>query len=217
MLDTDNNTLQNLRKDYQNTRTIQPNKDPFSEFQIWFNEALNNNEDEPNVMTLATVDSHNMPYTRIVLLKDLKNQKFTFFTNYKSSKAKHIEQNNNVSLTFWWQKISRAVHIQGKAQKTSTEESNKYFNSRPKANKIGAIVSKQSSIINNLDDLINEAKIINEKYKDDHLIPKPDHWGGYEVDPCKIEFWKGLPGRLHERIRYDLNKNGLWTIQQLAP
>jgi pyridoxamine 5'-phosphate oxidase len=192
---------------------------PVGQFSKWFEEAEKADLTEPNAMVLATVSPELQAVTRTVLLKYFDESGFVFFTNYTSEKAKHIENNPNVSLQFLWLDLERQVRIEGKAEKISTAESIKYFSRRPKGSQIGAWVSHQSEIISSKSLLKAQYEKLVDKFKHGD-VPFPDFWGGYRVVPSKIEFWQGGENRLHDRIIYEKTPRGssqIWTIKRLAP
>ena len=186
------------------------------QFQIWFEEARNEDILEPNAMILSTIGLDGTPESRTVLLKGLDDEGFIFYTNYTSDKAKEIDANQNVSLLFLWKKMQRQIRISGKVRKISKERSEAYFHSRPKGSQIGAWVSPQSQIITDKSMLDRRKEELTEKYKDTDKLPLPDFWGGYVVEPNKMEFWQGRPNRLHDRLRYNL-ETGHWRIERVAP
>ncbi len=207
-----------LRKDYSlatlEEKEVDPN--PIHQFEKWFKEAANANIPEPNAMMLSTISKDHKPTCRVVLLRNVDSRGFVFYTNYNSIKAKHIDQNPHVSLTFFWVDIERQVRIEGRANKLSIIESDEYFNERPRLNQIGAWASPQSEVIESREVLEKRLKEFEEKFKD-KPIERPPFWGGYLVVPNKIEFWQGRPGRLHDRICYTLNEQNNWKIERLAP
>lgn len=209
--------LRHLRENYSHEPLDEKSisQDPFSQFKIWFDEAMNAKLMEPNAMVLSTIDPGGFPHSRTVLLKEVKNNKFIFFTNYLSDKAMQIEFNPRVSLLFVWLELQRQVKITGSVEKISEEESIEYFKSRPFGSQIGAWVSDQSKPISGREILEEKLKIFVEKYKN-KTVPKPEHWGGYAVAPISVEFWKGRPDRLHDRILYS-RKDGSWDIGRLSP
>jgi pyridoxamine 5'-phosphate oxidase len=189
--------------------------DPFSQFSLWMNEAMNSKLLDPHAMTLATTTKDGIPSARIVLLRGFNKKGFVFYTNYESLKAKDLMANPNASLLFFWVELERQVRISGKVKKVSQKESEKYFNSRPREHQLGAWASKQSSVIINrevLEKQFEELKIRFENQK----IPLPQFWGGYRVIPYKMEFWQGRENRLHDRVCYTLD-SGHWKIERLAP
>ncbi|CAA6806577.1 MAG: Pyridoxamine 5'-phosphate oxidase (EC [uncultured Campylobacterales bacterium] len=192
-------------------------KNPIKQFEVWFEEALACDEiPEANIMQVATVSNTGVPSIRTLLLKSYDENGFVFYTNYESEKAKHIEENMNVTLLFFWYGLQRQVEITGVAHKVSQEESSEYFKSRPRGSQLGAWVSKQSSIIKDRSVLENKLKELESKFEGESL-PLPFFWGGYRVVPSKIEFWQGRDDRLHDRFEYTKNKNNNFDIHRLAP
>lgn len=188
---------------------------PIKQFEKWFNEAIESQVLEPNAMDLATVGISNKPSSRIVLLKQVKNNGFVFFTNYDSRKAKDIEENKYVSLNFVWHELERQIRIEGEAYKISPTESDSYFEVRPTGSKLGAWASPQSSVIPNRNYLEKLVADFNIKFEGKD-IPRPQNWGGYIVEPNIIEFWQGRKSRLHDRLRYKKIDDS-WDIERLAP
>ena len=189
---------------------------PFKQFEKWFQDAIEAEISEPNAMMLATVGSNMMPSVRAVLLKTFDEEGFVFFTNYKSKKAKQIEENPKASSLFSWIDMERQIKIEGSIEKISTADSLKYFLSRPKGSQIGAWVSHQSSIITSRSLLEQKFDEIKRKFVKGE-VPFPDFWGGYIIKPICIEFWQGGQDRLHDRFLYEKNENNEWTIKRLAP
>jgi pyridoxamine 5'-phosphate oxidase len=213
------NDLSNYRKSYDKNELLENNlpKNPIDLFDIWFKEVENQNTtEEVNAMTIASIGLDGFPKSRVVLLKNLSNQGFVFYTNYDSEKGKAILQNPKVCLSFFWHSIERQVIIKGFAEKVSEEISKTYFKSRPIGSQLGAIVSNQSEVIPNRGFL--EEKLLNlEKQYENQEIPKPDFWGGFIVKPISIEFWQGRPNRLHDRIRFELKDDKSWKTDRLSP
>lgn len=184
-------------------------------FSTWMTEAINAQVNDATAMSLSTIDTNGFPESRIVLLKDFGEKGFTFFTNYSSAKGKSIEQTNKVSLHFYWPELERQIRVTGTASKTTYETSLKYFNSRPLGSQIAAIISDQSKEV-------ASRAILEEKYKalqnslNGSAPKRPSNWGGYIVEPIKIEFWQGRRNRLHDRFVYEIVSNS-WHIKQLAP
>ena len=211
--------ISNLRKSYSKNSLTEKDmpEDPFILFDNWFKEVSSaNNKSEINAMTLSTISPSGYPNGRIVLLKYYSSEGFVFFTNYKSDKGVSIDKNNKVSISFFWEDFERQVIINGTASKTSEAISTKYFNSRPKGSKLGALVSEnQSSIIKSKDDITKKFNHLSNEYLNKR-IQRPDYWGGYIVKPIKYEFWQGGENRLHDRIRYIRDKN-FWKIDRLSP
>lgn len=213
------NDLSNYRKSYDKNELLEANipKNPIELFDIWFKEVENlKGLEEVNAMTIATIGQDGFPKSRVVLLKNLSEQGFVFYTNYESEKGKAIIENSNVCLSFFWHSLERQVIIKGIAEKVSLETSTKYFNSRPVGSQLGAIVSNQSKIIPNRKYLEEKLELLEKKYKNQE-IPKPDFWGGFLVKPISIEFWQGRPNRLHDRIRYELMQDKSWKTDRLSP
>jgi pyridoxamine 5'-phosphate oxidase len=211
------NDIATIRKDYSKATldTSNVTKDPIQQFNTWFNEAVTSKVPEPNAMNLATVNG-GRPTSRIVLLKGVENGKFVFYSNYQSQKGKELEQNPACALTFFWPELERQVRIEGVAARIDSKRSEEYFQSRPRGSQVGAWASPQSSIINDRALLDERAKQIEEKFKGVDKLPKPQQWGGYEVEPVLIEFWQGRPSRLHDRILFTM-VDEKWTINRLAP
>lgn len=218
-LHTKQKNMQNIadiRKDYKlltlTKEEVLPN--PIEQFQNWFAQAMDSKIDEVNAMCLSTVQN-NKPSSRIVLLKDVNQNGFSFFTNYESKKGNQIAQNPNASLCFYWKELERQVRIEGIIAKLSETLSDDYFNSRPLGSKLGAWASPQSSVIESRKVL--EEREAQYKQKFGEQVTRPPHWGGYILKPSYIEFWQGRSNRLHDRICYTLQENGGWTIERLAP
>lgn len=205
-----------LRKDYRQSALLEQDVDdnPIRQFRVWFNQAVSALVNEPNAMSLATVHD-GRPESRIVLLKDVHDDGFVFYTNYLSAKGRDMAANPYVSLNFVWLELERQVRITGKAERIGESESDDYFYSRPLESQLGAIVSSQSEVVPSRQQLEHEMEAARKKYATEK--PKrPAHWGGYLVKPDMIEFWQGRPGRLHDRLRYNL-VDGNWIITRLYP
>jgi pyridoxamine 5'-phosphate oxidase len=213
------NDLSNYRKSYDKNELLENNlpKNPIDLFDIWFNEVENQNTtEEVNAMTIASIGLDGFPKSRVVLLKNLSNQGFVFYTNYDSEKGKAILQNPKVCLSFFWHSLERQVIIKGIAEKVSEETSKTYFKSRPIGSQLGAIVSNQSEVIPNRGFLEEKLLKLEKKYEN-REIPKPNFWGGFIVKPISIEFWQGRPNRLHDRIRFELQEDASWKTDRLSP
>ena len=191
--------------------------DPYRQFEKWFALAIESGIPEPNAMSLATVDENHQPWLRTVLLKTYDERGFVFFTNYESRKARHIEHNSRVALSFPWFALGWEVKVTGEAARISFTESAKYFATRPRGSQIGAWASPQSQVITSRSLL--EAKVEEMKRKLlDHEVPLPAFWGGYRVRPTTIEFWQARSHRLHDRFLYTRDDpEGSWRIDRLAP
>ncbi len=209
--------MKDLRQNYTKGQLLEseiPNS-PYDLFRSWFQDALEADAIvEPNAMVLST-SLDDRPDSRIVLLKDVREEEFVFYTNYQSHKGKQLGQNSQCTLLFPWIVLERQVIVRGFAQKVSKSESEEYFFSRPEASQIGAWASSQSAKIESREDLENQLSQFEEKFKKDAMV-KPPHWGGFAVVPREIEFWQGRPNRLHDRILYSQNL-GKWTTDRLQP
>lgn len=210
--------LADLRRDYsfESLTEKEARKDPISQFSIWWQEAIDAKIDEANAMTLATAAGDGVPSARIVLLKEYSDEGFVFFTNYNSYKGQQIAENPKACLLFFWKELERQVRVIGIITKVSDQVNDDYFQSRPEASRIGALVSPQSSVIEGRDWLDHR---FNEKVREleGKFIPRPAHWGGYIVKPVIMEFWQGRPSRLHDRLQYTLDEDGGWKMERLAP
>ncbi|KXK44163.1 MAG: pyridoxamine 5'-phosphate oxidase [Chlorobi bacterium OLB5] len=208
--------IQKLRRQYSKSTltTAAVSKDPFKQFEKWFNEVLKSGFLEPNAMTLATADISGKPSSRIVLLKGFDEKGFIFFSNYKSKKGRELEVNPQASLLFYWDKLERQVRIEGKAEKLTNNESDNYFQTRPYKSRLGAWASKQSNVIESRNVIVKEFLKYMVKFR--NHVPLPPDWGGYRIIPESFEFWQGRPNRLHDRIKYTKFKSG-WKIERLAP
>ncbi len=191
--------------------------DAIAQFEKWWDEVIHSQITEPNAMTLATASLDGVPDARIVLLKGVSQEGFTFFTNYESQKGQQLAQNPRACLVFFWKELERQVRIIGVVSKVSKEESEAYFFSRPEGSQIGACASPQSRVIADRQELESRVQALEEAVKKGHKIEKPDYWGGYILKPESLEFWQGRPNRLHDRILYTLQDKGDWLIQRLAP
>ena len=185
------------------------------QFNVWLQQAIDAKLTDPTAMTVATVDENGQPFQRIVLLKNLDNNGFVFYTNLGSRKAKHLEHNAKISLHFPWHPLERQVHITGTVEKLSAFENMKYFTSRPKDSQIAAIASHQSSRISARGILEGKFLELKQKFANGE-VPVPSFWGGFRVVPSSIEFWQGGEHRLHDRFLYSLNEQS-WAIDRLAP
>lgn len=210
--------ISGLRIDYSKKKLSKKSvlADPIEQFNIWLDEALTTGCLEPTAMTVATVSDRNTPSVRTVLLKGVENSKFVFFTNYNSRKGVQMAENPNICALFFWPELERQVNIEGIARKTTSEKSDTYFKSRPWKSRIGAIISPQSQPIKSKN-VIKKAFVIEAAKHIGEEIPRPEHWGGYEITPNRIEFWQGRPNRLHDRILYSKQVDSSWNISRLAP
>ncbi|MDQ3393035.1 MAG: pyridoxamine 5'-phosphate oxidase [Bacteroidota bacterium] len=214
-----NVNIADLRKEYskKELNLEQVDNSPLQQFKIWFEEAILAEVPEPNAMVLATVSESGKPSARVILLKGITENGFTFFTNYFSKKGNDLKSTAFVAATFFWPQLERQVRLQGWTEKTTDSVSDEYFNSRPRKSQLGAWASPQSNVVENRDYL--EKKLLDaEKEFEGSEIPRPPHWGGYIIHPESIEFWQGRPSRLHDRILYTWRKDNFhWKIDRLAP
>jgi pyridoxamine 5'-phosphate oxidase len=211
--------ITDLRKEYSRSTLDSTNvlKDPVKQFEKWFDEAVQSGITEPNAMHIATVNEQGKPSSRIVLLKGIDNNKFIFYTNYQSKKGRELELNPACALTFFWPEIERQVRIEGTAARVESSLSDQYFQSRPRGSQIGAWASPQSTMIKDRDILEERAQQIEKKFELKKVLPRPNQWGGYQIDPLLIEFWQGRKSRLHDRIQFTREDAGKWTMNRLAP
>jgi len=189
--------------------------DPVEQFRSWLAQAQAAYPEEFTSMTLATADREGRPSARVVLLKGVDERGFVFYTNYGSRKGREIAENPRAALVFYWPGLDRQVRVEGAIERTSREESEAYFLSRPLGSRVGAWASPQSRPIPGREELERRLREAGERFGED--VPLPDDWGGYRVRPETIEFWQGRPSRLHDRLRYSLDAAGEWRIERLAP
>ncbi len=211
--------LSSYRKSYEKQELLESNcpENPIELFQEWFINADNSDMvDESNAMTISTIGLDGFPKNRVVLLKKYTWEGFIFYTNYNSEKGKALEINNNICLSFFWAGLEQQIIIKGKAEKLAENLSDGYFDSRPDGSKLGAWASNQSDVVKSKEILEESLSNFEKKFKDKE-IPRPKHWGGYLVKPLSIEFWQGRPNRMHDRIRYTLQKDFSWKIERLSP
>jgi pyridoxamine 5'-phosphate oxidase len=195
-------------------RTIE--RDPIKLFQAWFAEAVAAGLPLPEAMTLATATATGKPTARMVLLKQVDQNGFVFYTNYHSSKAHDLDENPQAALVFYWATLEHQVRVEGRVVKTSATESRDYFSTRPRESQIGAWASPQSDVISDREVLEQRKREYEGLYRD-RDVDCPEYWGGYRLVPDRIEFWKGRVGRLHDRILYERTGDGSWRISRLAP
>ena len=208
--------IASLRKSYERDELDEnaSDADPLRQFQHWFDQALAAELPEPNAMTLATVGPEGRPSTRIVLIKGMDARGLVWYTNYASRKGRELAQHPFAALQFHWVELERVVRIEGPVEKTSAEESDAYYASRPLDSRLGAWASPQSEVIASRASLVAAAARAAAR----HALnpPRPPHWGGYRLQPDRWEFWQGRKSRLHDRLRYRL-QDGLWLRERLAP
>jgi pyridoxamine 5'-phosphate oxidase len=208
--------IANLRKSYERAELDESASlpDPIAQFGLWLQQALDGQLPEPNAMTLATVGANDRPSTRIVLIKGFDARGIVWYTNYESRKGRELAGNPYAALQFHWVEMERVVRIEGRVEKTSAEESDAYFVSRPLDSRIGAWASPQSQVIASRAVLVSNAAKIGAQYL--MRPPRPPHWGGYRLVPDTFEFWQGRKSRLHDRLRYRLDAS-TWVRERLAP
>ena len=214
-------SIADLRRDYARARLDEADvsHDPLVEFARWFAEAQDARVPDPNAMTLATASAAGAPSARIVLLKAFDERGFVFFTDYRSRKGAELEANPRAALVFWWHELERQVRITGTVSRTSREDSDRYYRSRPLGSRLGAWASHQSQVIAGRGALEADLQEVERRYGDGD-VPLPPHWGGYRVDPEVVEFWQGRESRLHDRIRYSRESGSDergWRIERLSP
>ena len=191
--------------------------EPYDLFDKWYEEAKKKEINDPNALALATSSKNNVPSVRMVLLKDFSKNGFVFYTNLNSQKGNEIKENPNVSMCFHWKSLLRQVRINGKVTQVKHVTADEYYNSRAYESRIGAWASKQSSILNNRQDLINSIQKFKEKFKEKENVPRPDHWSGWNLKPDSIEFWLDGNNRIHERLKFIFNHESGWKKILLSP
>lgn len=189
---------------------------PFVLFEQWLQEAIDTQASEPTAMIVGTVSPQGHPATRTVLLKELRDESFVFYTNYDSRKGQHLQHNPAISLSFVWHELERQIHVEGIATKLPSSISDEYFHSRPINSQIGARASLQSTPIANRKELMDRFEHELNQWEGKE-IPRPAYWGGFRVEPHRIEFWQGRPSRLHDRFLYEWQADKKWNIHRLSP
>ena len=209
--------ISNIREDFSKSKIDYSSvpESPFTLFENWFNMALLDDKENAICFVLSTITKINKPSSRVVLLRGFNEKGFTFYTNYKSDKAKDIDHNNCVSANFFWNNLEKQVRITGLANKISSEESDQYFKGRPRGSQLGAWVSDQSSVVNFNDDFSLRSMEVESQFNGVE-VSRPENWGGYCIIPEKIEFWQGRPSRLHDRLVYK-KKGDIWIKERLSP
>jgi pyridoxamine 5'-phosphate oxidase len=210
--------IADLRLDYKKSFLLEADalSHPIDMFATWWQAVIDAKIEEPNAMVLGTVDEAQFPQTRVVLLKSFDANGFVFFTNYSSNKGKQISASPKVCLLFFWKELERQVRICGTIKKINVADSQAYFKSRPVGSQLGAVASKQSSVLANRAELDDAYNNLQQQYTEEN-IPMPEHWGGYVVEPVSIEFWQGRSSRLHDRLLYTQTTENNWQIDRLSP
>ena len=214
----ENELIQKMRSTYISGKLEKEDlfEDPFEMVKSWLKTAAEANTPEPTAMTLATASTKGRPSVRTVLLKEIDETGFIFYTNYRSRKAKHIDGNDQGALLFYWHQLERQIRIEGNLEKVTAEKSKEYFQSRPKGSQIGAWASKQSTVINDRSILNDRARELSDVYKNHDVLPLPSFWGGYRLVPDYFEFWQGRDNRLHDRFEFKKSTES-WEVNRLAP
>ena len=189
--------------------------DPLKQFARWFDDAQHAGLIEPSAMSLATASREGTPSVRLVLLKGFDDRGFVFYTNYQSPKARDLLENPRAALVFWWDALQRQVRITGDVARVSQAESDAYFQVRPLGSRLGALASSQSSVIKSRDDLERQVEALRKQYPDGN-VPRPEHWGGFRLEPRVVEFWQGRADRVHDRLQY-ARRGRAWVLERLAP
>ena len=210
--------LADMRKDYGLAGLLEKDlaKNPFRQFETWFQEAEAAKVTEPNAMTLATVGRDGRPAARTVLLKGTDGRGFVFYTNYESRKGRELDGNPRATLLFPWVAMERQIVVEGPVARVTREESEAYFHSRPRASQLAAWASPQSTVIAGRAVIEESYRVIERKYEC-REVPLPPNWGGFRLAPETVEFWQGRRSRLHDRLRYRRETNGDWLVERLAP
>jgi len=211
-----NKIISDLRSEYKRQELLEKDvyKDPLLQFKKWMDEAIEAQAPEPTAMNFCTVSDEGKPSARIVLLKGISDVGLSFYTNYNSKKGRELQNNPNAAMTFFWPELERQVRIEGRVKRIDQKTSETYFHSRPKGSQIGAYISPQSEEISR--ELLQQLKEEAEKTFENKEVPKPEHWGGYELKPDYFEFWQGRPNRLHDRLVFEKKENN-WLIKRIAP
>ena len=191
--------------------------DPFELFEEWFEVAKKKEINDPNALALGTASKDGVPSVRMVLLKGFDKDGFIFYTNLKSQKSKELKENPNATMCFHWKSLLRQIRIVGKLNQVDDKIADDYYSTRAYESRIGAWASKQSSILKNRDELLNNLENFKKKYSDKDNVPRPDHWSGWNLKPSSIEFWLDGDNRIHERLKYTLDNNNNWEKSLLSP
>ena len=191
--------------------------DPFKLFEKWFEEAKTKEINDPNALALGTANKVGIPSVRMVLLKSFDKNGFVFYTNLNSQKGNEIKNNPNATMCFHWKSLLRQIRITGTLKKVDDKVADDYYNSRAYESRIGAWVSKQSSVLKSRKELLENLESLKKKYNDKKNVPRPDHWSGWNLKPSSIEFWLDGDNRMHERLKFSLDENNNWIKSLLSP
>lgn len=210
--------LQDIRREYRVSRLNRSDmpSDPLEKVEEWLQEALRLQVIEPTAMLVSTADAQGRPSSRTVLLKEVVQGRFLFYTNYESRKGEQLSENPHVCLTFLWHQLQRQIHIEGECHRVPPEVSDAYFRTRPYTSRVGARISPQSRPIPSRAFIMAAFAKESLKYTG-RTVPRPESWGGYEVIPKRIEFWQGRESRLHDRFLYEKQEDGGWRLMRIAP
>ena len=209
-----NDSPSNPKEQTLDERSVDAN--PIELFRRWFDAAIASGSRLPETMTLATASKDGSPSARMVLLKDVDDQGFVFYTNYNSAKARQLEENPRAALVFYWVQLDRQIRVEGSVGRVTAAESDEYFQSRPRESQLGALASPQSEVVESRAVLEERFRELEQRYRD-RKVERPAHWGGYRLRPSRIEFWQNRSGRLHDRIVYHRQSDDSWSINRLAP
>ena len=191
--------------------------DPLELFEKWYDEAKKKEINDPNALALGTASKTGIPSVRMVLLKGYDKNGFIFYTNLNSQKGNELKDNPNATMCFHWKSLLRQIRIVGTLKLVDHKTADDYYNTRAYESRIGAWASKQSSILKNRKELLDSLERFKKKYNDKNNVPRPDHWSGWNLKPSSVEFWLDGDNRIHERLKYSLNKNNSWTKNLLSP
>ena len=212
-------SLENVREEYRLAALDEQHceANPIVQFERWMKDAQAADSKEPNAMTLSTATPDGRPSSRVLLLKEVSDFGFVFYTSYTSRKAMELDRNPFAALTFYWPELERQVRVEGRASRVSREQSERYFRTRPRGSQLGAWASHQSEVISSREQLELAMRKVEARYRNDEEVPTPEFWGGYRLVPDSIEFWQGRPNRLHDRIRYRRKDECEWIVERLSP
>jgi pyridoxamine 5'-phosphate oxidase len=212
-------SLADLRENYGLAELNEQNceANPIVQLERWIKDAQRAQLKEPNAMVLATATRDGRPSARVVLLKEVSDLGFVFYTSYSSRKARELETNPFAALTFYWSELERQVRVEGEVRRVPRQQSEAYFRTRPKGSQLGAWASHQSQVLPSREPLESRLKDLEAHYADSTDIPVPEFWGGYCLLHNSLEFWQGRPNRLHDRLRYRRDSEGQWTLERLSP